>query len=340
MIAVADVLHLPLADQSVDLVICSPPYEDCRTYATAEPLLSRPMPPCKLRGQEWVDWATAGFCECLRVCRGLVAWVIGHGRRRNFRWSATPSLFEADLHRRGVILRDPVWFHRVGIPGSGGPDWFRQDMERIVCATAHVGRLPWSDNVACGHAPKYGLGGEMSYRNTSGKRCNQWGPVGGPRGMGSRRANGTIRSRERPSHIMQSKNEFGVRTDVPIGTRPEGNKDAEREDYRAGFREDKEGNICATANPGSMLHCNVGGGVMGHPLSHKNEAPFPLQVPELFIRSFCPPGGLVLDPFSGSGTTAHAAVKWGRRFVTFDRRPSQCQITRQRVAEVQMELIA
>lgn len=36
------------------------------------------------------------------------------------------------------------------------------------------------------------------------------------------------------------------------------------------------------------------------------------------VRCFCPPGGLVVDPFSGSGTSAVAAAKHGRRFLGGD----------------------
>lgn len=44
----------------------------------------------------------------------------------------------------------------------------------------------------------------------------------------------------------------------------------------------------------------------------------PCQMPESLlmriIRASCPPGGLVVDPFAGSGTTLVAALKLGRRF--------------------------
>ena len=53
-------------DDSVDLVFCSPPYEDARTYGID----------FKLKGQHWVDWAVERFTECIRVSRGLVAWVV------------------------------------------------------------------------------------------------------------------------------------------------------------------------------------------------------------------------------------------------------------------------
>ncbi len=43
--------------------------------------------------------------------------------------------------------------------------------------------------------------------------------------------------------------------------------------------------------------------------------PFPIQIPVRCIESSCPLQGVVIDPFSGSGTTACAAIRSGRRFV-------------------------
>lgn len=77
--------------RSVNLVFSSPPYEDARTYSMG----------FKLKGQAWVDWMVQVVRESLRVCDGLVAFVV-EGRTRGFRWSATPVLLMADLHRAGV----------------------------------------------------------------------------------------------------------------------------------------------------------------------------------------------------------------------------------------------
>jgi hypothetical protein len=89
------------------------------------------------------------------------------------------------------------------------------------------------------------------------------------------------------------------------------------------------------ANPGNVIHCKVGGGHMGSPLAHENEAPFPESLAEFFIRSFCPPGGVVGDPFYGSGTTGAVAVRLGRRFVGCDIRNSQVEVALVRISEVQ-----
>lgn len=94
------------------------------------------------------------------------------------------------------------------------------------------------------------------------------------------------------------------------------------------------------ANPGNIVHCTVGGVHMGHTLAHENEAPFPLKLAEFFVKSFCPPGGVVCDVFSGSGTTCHAAFENGRRFVGCDLRQSQVELCARRMAGVTPSLFA
>jgi site-specific DNA-methyltransferase (adenine-specific) len=85
------------------------------------------------------------------------------------------------------------------------------------------------------------------------------------------------------------------------------------------------------ARPRDVVYVTVGGGHMGHPLAHENEAPFPLRLAEHFIRACCPLGGTVLDPFIGSGTTAHAAENLGRRWIGVDLRESQIALTGRRL---------
>ena len=58
----------------------------------------------------------------------------------------------------------------------------------------------------------------------------------------------------------------------------------------------------------------------------------PLEIVERMVLSSCPPGGLVLDPFTGSGTTAVACARHGRRFVGFEINPQYVHVARARVA--------
>jgi len=50
-----------------------------------------------------------------------------------------------------------------------------------------------------------------------------------------------------------------------------------------------------------------------------HEAKFPLKLADRVIRLYSDPGDLVLDPFVGSGTTAVAALKTGRRYIGIDK---------------------
>lgn len=286
------------ADRSFDLVFCSPPYEAQRTYSELG---------FNLKGQVWVDWCVERYLECLRVCKGLVAWVVD-GPTRSYRWSATPALLMADLHRKGVNLRKPPFFHRVGIPGSGGPDWLRSNVEWIVCGTQQKGRLPWADPCATGKPCRHEPGGQISHRQKDGERVN-----GKMRRM---LAAGT------PEPKVAAMLEGGMPPGAKLHTKSDG---------------DKMRVQCYTppkiANPGNVIHCKVGGGRMGSQLAHETEAAFPEQLADFFIRSFCPPGGMVLDPFSGSATTLAAAIKCGRNAVGIDVRASQIELGNRRIAE-------
>lgn len=297
-----DVLR-QMPDDSVDLVLTSPPYEDARTYGID----------FNLKGEAWVEWAVERYLECVRVCRGLVVWVV-EGKTKGFRYSATPFLLMAELHRRGVRLRKPPIFYRVGVPGSGGPDWWRNDYE--LCVASSKGRLPWSDNVATGQPCRYPPGGAMSNRHADGARRNAK--------TGVRLKSGRVVLREhRPGRRADDKTEPQLYA-PPEKANP-GN--VIQEAYKAD-------EVAAMLGGGDVVKCAVGGGKMGSPLAHENEAPFPEALVTPFILSFCPPGGVVLDPFCGSGTTLKAAIKHGRRAMGVDVRASQENLTRRRIAEV------
>lgn len=60
----------------------------------------------------------------------------------------------------------------------------------------------------------------------------------------------------------------------------------------------------------------------------------PLEIVERMVLASSPPGGLVLDPFAGSGTTAVACARHGRRFVGFEINADYVRVARDRVASV------
>jgi site-specific DNA-methyltransferase (cytosine-N4-specific) len=58
------------------------------------------------------------------------------------------------------------------------------------------------------------------------------------------------------------------------------------------------------------------------PYPGAHTAPFPIDLPLRAIAAGCRPGGHVLDPFSGSGTTGLAALQLGRAFSGIDLHPA------------------
>lgn len=68
----------------------------------------------------------------------------------------------------------------------------------------------------------------------------------------------------------------------------------------------------AGRNPGDVWS------IPTQPFPGAHFAVYPLALPERCILAGCKPGGIVLDPFSGSGTTGMAAAKHGRRYVGID----------------------
>lgn len=64
---------------------------------------------------------------------------------------------------------------------------------------------------------------------------------------------------------------------------------------------------------------------------YKHSAPFPDALADRCIRLGCPDGGMVLDPFVGSGTTQIAASKLARNSIGIDLNPDFCRMTVERL---------
>jgi len=62
-------------------------------------------------------------------------------------------------------------------------------------------------------------------------------------------------------------------------------------------------------NPGDVFEINT------QPFPEAHFAVYPVKLCEKPIKAGCPKGGIVLDPFSGAGTTCYTAAKLGRDFI-------------------------
>jgi DNA modification methylase len=71
----------------------------------------------------------------------------------------------------------------------------------------------------------------------------------------------------------------------------------------------------------------------------KHSAAYPIELPAWFIKLFTQRGDIVLDPFIGSGTTAVATIELGRGYVGIDINEDYCELSRQRMSGIQMQLL-
>ncbi|EKT83027.1 DNA methyltransferase [Rhodococcus phage Mbo4] len=119
-------------------------------------------------------------------------------------------------------------------------------------------------------------------------------------------------------------NTYGKRS-APCGA---GTKDGSQPEAASGSGTTGTASACAT-DAGTSVETSGGQALRGRnpgdvwaissqPFPGAHFATMPLALAERCIQAGCKPGGTVLDPFSGSGTTGLAATRHGRRYVGID----------------------
>lgn len=86
------------------------------------------------------------------------------------------------------------------------------------------------------------------------------------------------------------------------------------------------------ANTSPSCRKRLGDYVDGHP------SPRPLSQVRHILEQWVQPGGTVLDPFMGSGTTGVACVQTGRNFIGIEIDPDYFAIAERRIAEAQQQM--
>lgn len=287
--AVGEVERLPFADGTFDLVIGSPPYLDARTYDDPTLPASRKGPS---RGKSTLSMNV-------------------------YQWVPWMLAVVAECTR---VCNGPVVMVACGAvrdrnyqPACEGLawEWFRKG------AQCHLDRPTYWRRVGI-----MGSGGDQSFRSDV-ETCMVFKRPG-PLPYADNTACG-----KRPRHAAGGNPSHRA----PNGCRKsDGSRDSANRYVPPDLS--NPGNFIATPDhPGNVAtlwndYIDTGaGGKAGHMTKHanQNEAPFRPEVPERFVKSYCPPGGLVLDPFSGSGTTVEVCERLGRRGVGLDLRRSQCR---------------
>jgi DNA modification methylase len=67
-------------------------------------------------------------------------------------------------------------------------------------------------------------------------------------------------------------------------------------------------------------------------------ATFPPDLISPCILAGCPKGGIVLDPFNGSGTTGQVAIQNNRDYIGIELNPAYIELTMKRLSNIENQL--
>lgn len=255
----------------------------------------------KLKGQDWVNWLRAVVRECARVSKGLVAINMASPVKKGS-YTAAVEWLVADLTRIDGLVCGPspyCWIKSeddVEAPGNGQPG----------SGAKHYHRRDW-EPIYCFAEPDK-LPGRGAHKFWSDQKAYGKKPKYRAGGAPSHRDKHGVRANARGAIKHTKRGKAGMVDQVYLPPK--------------------------ISNPGNILRVPVGGGKLGCPIAHEGEAPMALGVAERFVRWFVPVGGIVADPFCGTGTTIHAARAHKRRAIGCDNRQSQIDLTCRRMAKV------
>jgi DNA modification methylase len=332
-----------LADASVDCVVTSPPYWGLRDYGVAGQLGLERTPP------EFVAKVVEVFREVRRVLadHGTLWLNLGDSYAQGGRGGiGVSSTLEGSRHSQDESRRAISRLGRLAGPGLKPKDlvgipwmvafalradgWYlRSD---IIWAKPNPMPESVTDRPTKAHdyvflltkSARYFYDGEAIAEPVSlgtHARVSQ----NMARQIGSDRANGGTRP-DRPMKAHRGRYLTTPKT-VTVGT------DHGRIKNNSSFAD-------ATALPVQSRNSRTVWSIVSQPYAGAHLATFPEELPRRCILAGCPDGGVVLDPFAGSGTTLAVARDLGRRSVGIELNPEYVRLIEKRCAQQAFDMAA
>ena len=310
-----DAADLPLDDDSVDLVVTSPPYFGLRSYKDGgehyEGQIGAEATPA-----EFIDNLTRCTREWMRVLKPSGSLWVNLGDKYN--------AYNGNRGRGTLQSNEP----RQKQPSGAGLD------VKTIKTKSLLG-LPWRYALACIDEVGLILRAEVVWSKPNGLPESVTDRV---RRSHEQWFHFTVRPRYycdldplRESHkyggglTWDERKERGV-LNVSGHTRgPQVENGGTPNTY---FAAHPGGRI-----PGSVWSIPTQPLVVPPELGVDHFAAFPMEWPRRMIRGWCPPGGVVLDPFGGTGTTALVADVEGRHGISVDLSADYCRLAEWRCAD-------
>ncbi|HDN68064.1 hypothetical protein B6V00_00095 [ANME-1 cluster archaeon ex4572_4] len=313
---------------AVDLVITSPPYYKQRDYGLGIGNEDTP--------DEYIENLLKIFHECVKVVKdsGSIVFNLGDKYNEEGSLSLIPFRFAAEVTKRELVklVNTITWIKTNPTP--------RQFKRRLVSSTEPFFHFAKSNKYY------YNIDAFLT-GNTRKER---------ERGRGRKKRGNTSVGRRYFELIEKS-------------ALSEQEKERAREELRKVIEEVKKGEIAEFRMKIRGIHAPAFGGqeggrktqiekqgftiirIFGNDLKRDviessvetiKNCPHPAVYPEYIIQELVKlltkEGDIVLDPFVGSGTTAVACKKLGRKFIGFEINPEYCEYARERLETAQAQL--
>ncbi len=318
----ADTLALlpRLPDCSVDAVVTDPPYgidfqhadwdgKNIRTAAQDHSLTD---------GQAFQRWATMWATECLRVLKP-------GGHLVAFSASRTGHRLACGLEDAGFELRDTLmWMYGSGMPKSRKLPDGQGTALKPAYEPAYLARKPLSEPTVLQNVDRWGTGA----LNT--RACQILEPSDRPaacQGRGRWPAN--VLLDHGPACTTRA-----CSPGCPVKTLEGQAEGTSRFFYHAKANRPERDAGCdqLPAQTIDLFPTSRRGAAPPPTVRNPHPTVKPLAVMRWLVRLSAPAGGLVLDPFCGSGSTGCAARLEGRPFLGIELDPAHAQVARARIA--------
>lgn len=322
-----DALALPVADNSVDLIVTSPPYFGLRSYQDGgehyEGQIGAEATPAK-----FVDALVAATAEMVRVLKPSGSIFVNLGDKYSQRTAMRRSSHQDGLQPdRADLAKDWKASRERGEARMPYQNVINPETGAYVREKSLIG-VPWRYALRCMDDLDLILRAEIVWSK--------------PNGLPESVADRVRRSHETWFHLTKSPRYYAnidtirephLTPGIGGGRRNEGAAfDAAGKHGSADGSRHLDGNPLGKL-PGSVRVVPTQPLKLPPELGVQHFAAFPMAWPRWFIQGWCPPGGTVLDPFGGTGTTATVAHALGRHGITVDLSHDYCRVARWRTTD-------
>lgn len=351
-----------LPDASVDVCITSPPYFNLRDYGVDGQLGAEHDP------DSYISNLIAVFSEVYRVLKdGGSCWVNIDDVYSDQSLQCIPDRFKIRMVESGWLCRNEIIWHKPNAMPSSAKTRFNGDFEKMFFFTKKKKYLFHTQYEPLKSAPPKT---EKVSKKTAGKYASTEQEASVRQGMTKRRGEKIILVRKNlPSQeefvnflrskttldaivensaLKRSKVEHWFRRDQSGFAYPSVEDwNAIKwllDDWSEEFKEIDRKMIDVTLETDDILK-NVHKGRIKRAVWSINTKPFkgyhyaayPEELVRIPILACSSEGGVVLDPFSGSGTTAVVAKKLKRHYIGMDLNEDYVNMARRRLSEIEVD---